>query len=168
MGAMKLTDILDRTTRCNPNGPAITFNDKTWTWSQFSARARQLGGALKALGVGDDDRVAVLAFNCSRFAEAFYGPLFAGGVLVPINYRWAVREMILCMEDCEPKVLLVDEGHVEQARQIKEACDSCEHLIFIGSGETPEGFLLLEPARANRRSQAGRMVPHGRRRADGR
>ena len=94
MPIMKLTQILERAARTNPNGPAITYQGQTQTWQRFSDRTKQLGGALRALGITTDDRVAALSQNSSRLMEVFYGPFYADAVLVPLNYRWAVPEMI--------------------------------------------------------------------------
>ena len=141
---MKLTHILERAARYHPDSPAVTFNDKTWNWSQFLLRAQCLGGALKKLGVQADDRVAALAFNCNRLMELFYAPFYAEAVFVPLNYRWALPEMLMCMEDCTPTILFVDEHHVEQARHIQRNCDFCRHLVYIGDGDVPEGFLSYD------------------------
>ncbi|MCX7568112.1 long-chain-fatty-acid--CoA ligase [Sulfitobacter sp. F26169L] len=139
-----LTDILEEVARNHPDDPAVTFLGRTQTWADFAERARRQGSALRALGVGAGDRVGILALNSARFMEAFYGPFYADAVMVPLNYRWAVPEMIQCMEDCTPAVLLVDEEHVAQARKIKAHCAFCKHLVFIGEGPTPEGFLDYE------------------------
>lgn len=144
MAERGLTGLLEDVAGQYPDDPSITFLGKTQTWANFARRARKQGSALRALGVGVGDRVGVLALNSARFMEAFYGPFYADAVLVPLNYRWAVPEMIQCMEDSTPAVLMVDEEHVEQARAIKEACGFCKHLIFIGEGAVPEGFLDYE------------------------
>ncbi|MGB1214485.1 MAG: long-chain-fatty-acid--CoA ligase [Pikeienuella sp.] len=144
MAEPKLTDLLEDAARQHPDDPAVTFLGRTQTWGDFAERARRQGSALRALGVGVGDRVGVLALNSARFMEAFYGPFYADAVMVPLNYRWAVPEMIQCMEDCTPVVLLVDEEHIEQARALKAHCGFCKHLIFIGEGATPDGFLDYE------------------------
>jgi long-chain acyl-CoA synthetase len=144
MAEAGLTDLLDRVAAAHPDEPAVTFLGRTQSWAGFADRARRQGAALQALGVGEGDRVGVLSFNSARFMEAFYGPLYADAVMVPLNYRWAVPEMIQCMEDCTPAVLMVDENHIDEARAIKAQCGFCKHLIFIGEGQTPDGFLDYE------------------------
>ncbi|MFT4960055.1 MAG: acyl-CoA synthetase (AMP-forming)/AMP-acid ligase II [Paracoccaceae bacterium] len=140
----RLTDILENTARDYPDKPATTFKGRKQTWAEFAERAKRLGGALRGLGVGADDHVGVLALNSPQFMEAFFGPYYADAVLVPLNYRWAVPEMLHCMQDSRPSVLLVDDAHLEQGRAIGAACDFCRHLIYIGDGQTPEGFLDYE------------------------
>lgn len=156
MADMGLTDLLERVADAYPNDPAVTFLGRTQSWANFADRARRQGAALQALGVGTGDRVGVLAMNSARFMEAFYGPLYADAVMVPLNYRWAVPEMVQCMQDSTPTVLLVDENHIDDALAIKAQCGFCKHLIFIGEGQTPEGFhdyeVLLQGAHGDLRS----------------
>ncbi len=144
MAETSLTRLLETVARAHPGDPAVTFLGRTQSWANFAERARRLGGALRALGVGEGDRIGVLSLNSARFMEAFYGPFYADAVMVPLNYRWAVPEMVQCMQDSTPVVLLVDENHVDDARAIMAECGFCKHLIFIGEGETPEGLLNYE------------------------
>lgn len=139
-----LTDLLESVAATCPDDPAVTFLGRTQSWSDFAQRAQRQGAALRGLGVQAGERVAVLAMNSARFMEAFYGPFYADAVLVSLNYRWALPEMIQCMEDCMPVVLMVDENHIEDARALHRACPFCKHLIYIGEGETPEGFFDYE------------------------
>lgn len=139
-----LTDLLEDVAGRHPNDPAVTFLGRTQSWADFAGRARRQGAALRALGVRAGDRVGVLALNSARFMETFYGPFYADAVMVPLNYRWATPEMIQCMEDCTPAVLMVDEFHIEQALEIRARCPFCKHIVFIGDGQTPEYFLDYE------------------------
>ncbi len=141
---MKLTDILERTVRYYPDWGAVSFKGQSWTWSQFHDRAQRLGSALGTLGVKAGDRVATLSYNSNRHMEMFFGPFYADAVLVPLNYRWAIREMVMCMEDCRPEILFADDAHIDAARDIAKACEFCRHLVYIGNGDLPDGFLDYE------------------------
>ena len=44
-----------------------------YTWADCLRRARQLGAALRALGIRDGDRVATFAWNNHRHLEAYLG-----------------------------------------------------------------------------------------------
>ena len=144
MAEPALTNLLENVAAAHPGDPAVTFLGRTQTWANFAERARRQGAALRTLGVVAGDRIGVLALNSARFMEVFYGVFYADAVMAPLNYRWALPEMIQCMEDCTPVVLMVDENHIDQARAIKAACAFCKHLVFIGEGDTPAGFLDYE------------------------
>ena len=64
--------------------------------------------------------------------------------MVPINYRLAVREMVECVQDCTPTVLIVDENYLTEARQLQESCDSVKTLIACGDNAASDGMLSYE------------------------
>ena len=109
---MRITDILEKTARSWPQATALVDGDHGCSWSELLERARLLGGALREHNVKPGDRVAILALNAAPVVEAFYGIPYADAVLVPINTRWSLGEMRYCIEDCEPRVLLVDDSHL--------------------------------------------------------
>ena len=138
---MKLTQILQRTAHQYPNRPGITFEGATLTWQELLQRCEQLAGGLRQLGLNAGDRLAIISHNSCVMAEMFYGPLWLGVVPVPLNWRWALPELIACLEDCEPTVLLVGAAYVEKARELQGCCPSIKKLIYVGNGEVPEGFI---------------------------
>ena len=57
----------------NRNGVAMMFENRRRTWIELADRVARLAGALKALGVGRGDRVAVLSLNQDRYVELYLG-----------------------------------------------------------------------------------------------
>jgi acyl-CoA synthetase (AMP-forming)/AMP-acid ligase II len=141
---MKLPQILQRVAHEYPDRPGITFEGKTRTWQEFLVRCEQLAGGLDELGLKAGDRMAILSHNSNAMAELFFGPLWLGVVPVPLNWRWALPELVACLEDCEPTVLVVDAALVETAAELKSLCPSIETLIFIGDDKTPADFVNYE------------------------
>ncbi len=66
------------------------------------------------LGVRAGDRVAVLARNCVEQVELLYAAAHLGAVVVPLNWRLAAPELEAVLEDCLPRVILVDEASAAQ------------------------------------------------------
>ncbi|MEH6824948.1 MAG: long-chain-fatty-acid--CoA ligase [Motiliproteus sp.] len=141
---LSLNQMLARTVRMSPNAPAITFEGRTKTWREYETRCARLGGALARLGIVAGDRVAVMSKNTDRLAELFFGPAYIGAVNALVNFRWALPEMIACVEDCTPKVLICDRDHWQQALALQVACPCIETLIYADEGETPAGFQNYE------------------------
>ena len=46
-----------------PDGEAISYLNRSWTWSQWNDRVRRLAGALAARGIGRGDVVSFLDTN---------------------------------------------------------------------------------------------------------
>ena len=55
-----------------PNNVALIQGDRTQTWGQLYVRACKVANALKAAGVGPQDRVAFLDKNGIDHFEVFY------------------------------------------------------------------------------------------------
>ena len=72
----------------NPDGEAVMYGERTWTWSQWDDRVRRAAGGLRALGVGRGDVVAFLDKNHPACVEI---TLAAGS----IGAAHAIRQLAL-------------------------------------------------------------------------
>jgi amino acid adenylation domain-containing protein/non-ribosomal peptide synthase protein (TIGR01720 family) len=68
-----------------PRAPALTAGDVTWTYGELDARADRLACRLRALGVGPEVPVGVLAERSPWLVAALLGILKAGGAYVPLD-----------------------------------------------------------------------------------
>ncbi len=127
-----------------PDKPAVSFAGKTQSWSETFKRSRAAATLLKAGGVEKGDRVAYLGFNSNVCFESYYSPAFIGAILVPINYRLSLREMIECLEDCAARTLIIDSHFVEQAQEIQQACAGLETILYAGCNAPPENMISYE------------------------
>ena len=141
---ISITDLLFDAAEAWSNKPAVSFLGKTQTWSETKSRCHAAATLLRGAGVQRGDRVAYLGLNSNVCFECYYFPALIGAVTVPINYRLSLREMIECAEDCEPLVLIVDENYIEQARQLKNSCESLQMIISFGGEVTPNGMISYE------------------------
>ncbi len=119
-----------------PDLPAVTFADTTRSWADTARRCRNLAAAFQQLGVQRGARVAYLGFNSLTSFELFFAPALIGAILVPINFRLALGEMIECAEDARPELLVVDDDHLEQARALLRACPWLRAVIHARAPST--------------------------------
>ena len=77
-------------------------------YSQVATRAKQVAGALDALGVGHGDRVATLAWNSYRHLEAYYGITSSGRVLHTVNPRLFPEQLQYIMHHAEDGFVFFD------------------------------------------------------------
>ncbi|PQP19525.1 hypothetical protein C5613_30090 [Rhodococcus opacus] len=68
---MYLTQGLHRAAQQTPNRPTTIFRDRVFTFAEQRDRVARLAGGLRALGVRDGDRVAMLALNSDRYSEYY-------------------------------------------------------------------------------------------------
>ncbi len=78
------------------------------TWGQIASRSKRLANALIALGVGEGDRVATLAWNTHRHLELYFAVSGMGAVLHTINPRLSPDQLRYVVGHAEDKVLLFD------------------------------------------------------------
>jgi acyl-CoA synthetase (AMP-forming)/AMP-acid ligase II len=109
------------------------------TYGQFGAMARSLAAALDDLGVGENERVAIVSPNAARFLVALFGVSMYGRILVPINFRLNAEEIRYIVEHSGASVLLVDPELDGPLRDI-----TVKHRILLGAGTDPQLFLRTD------------------------
>ncbi|MCC6362862.1 MAG: AMP-binding protein [Bryobacterales bacterium] len=87
---------------------AVVDRDQRVTYAELDQRVRKLGSALRKLGVGAGDRVAVLSPNTSMALEPHFAVPLIGAVLVMLNTRLQAAELVWILNHSGAKVLLVD------------------------------------------------------------
>ena len=141
---MQGTQFLTQAVACQPQRTATICGDRHRTWRQVGERVPRLAGALRALGIVDGAFVAALAFNSDRYIELFFAVPWAGGAFAPLNIRWSLAENVYALTDSKASVLFVDEGFVDQTRELKRQLPWVQTLVYIGEGDTPDGMLGYE------------------------
>lgn len=136
---MYLTQPLHKGKRENPNGEAVIFGERRWTFSQLHDRVAALAGVLRDLGVGEGDRVGILGLNSDRYLELVFAAMWAGGVFNTVNIRWNAREIAYSLDDCETRLLAVDDEFAPLVDEIRAHSRSLQTVLFIGDGECPKG-----------------------------
>lgn len=140
---MRLSQALQRCVRLRGDDIAIVDGDVRLTWLAFADRSRRLADALRKLGMGNGDRVCMLANNSHRYLEFYFGVPWGGGVFAPLNFRLALPELSAIVAHAGANILIVDDAWADLGAQIAAATDvSC--LIYAGDGPIPPGMLGYE------------------------
>jgi fatty-acyl-CoA synthase len=79
-----------------------------YTYRDLAVRARKLANALAALGVGQGDRVATLAWNGYRHMELYFAVSGSGSVLHTMNPRLHPDQVVWIADHAEDRVLFFD------------------------------------------------------------
>lgn len=156
---MNITHGLRRALQVNPQGIAILEGERKLTWAEVGERVGRLAGALRQRGVAKGDRVAVLMLNSSRYLELYLAVGWAGAVIVPLNIRWSVGENRDALQDCDARLLIVDNAFMDAGRALAAAAPALD-LVHADDGEPPAGVAgyesLLAAANAIPDAMAGR------------
>lgn len=90
---MPLVSALKHASVRNPEKPAVTFGEESWTYSEFDRLTDHIAGNVLAAGIEPGDRVALHLLNGPELALSCIGCLKAGCTVVPINTRLKGQEI---------------------------------------------------------------------------
>jgi len=114
-----------------PEKVVIHFMGRELTYKELYQSALKFANYLRSLGVEKGDRVAIMLPNCPQSVIAYYGVLYAGGIVVQTNPLYTERELQYQMADSGAKVILVmDILYPRTMKIINET--SIENVIVTG------------------------------------
>jgi acyl-CoA synthetase (AMP-forming)/AMP-acid ligase II len=137
------TQPIRRSAQTRPNGIATVFGDRQRTFIETENRIACLAAGLRKLNVSGA-RAAILAYNSDRYFEAFFAIPWAAGVVVPLNIRWSIPELVYSLNDSQASVLFVDDAFLAVVPALRSDVKSLTRMIYIGEQEAPEGMIAFE------------------------
>ena len=140
---MNLASNLARTAESTPAAPAITFDETVVPYGMLAQGAARVAGWLQDLGVQPGDRVAVSMPNIPHMPIVYYGILWAGGVVVPMNPLYKSREVAFVLSDSGARALFAWDGVAEEAG--KGAAEAGAEFISVIPAEFLGQVMAHEP-----------------------
>lgn len=98
--------LLDDAARQYPDRVALDFFGATTTYAQLRDEVLRAASALRVLGVGHGDRVAIILPNAPQHVVAFYAALRLGAIVVEHNPLYTQSELAQQLGDHEPSVVI--------------------------------------------------------------
>jgi acyl-CoA synthetase (AMP-forming)/AMP-acid ligase II len=141
---MNLTQPLHKALRERPETLACVSGNRRLRHADLHGRVVRLAAGLQRLGLRSGGCVGMLALNSDRYLEYFYGTLWAGGVINPVNIRWSPHEMAFALDDCDTHILLVDDTHLPLVAPVRERSKSLATVIHVGDAPTPASIISCE------------------------
>jgi acyl-CoA synthetase (AMP-forming)/AMP-acid ligase II len=114
----------------SPHGPTEV------TFSEVAQNSERLAKALAKLGVGDSDRVGTFCWNDQAHLEAYMAVPSMGAVLHTLNIRLFPEQLAYVVNHAEDKVVIVDASIAPLFARIREKCETVEHIVVVGEGDT--------------------------------
>jgi amino acid adenylation domain-containing protein len=91
-----------------PERAAVRCGSSLLTYAQLDARAGELAGRLRVLGIGPERRVGILLPRCPGAVVAVLASLTAGGAYVPLDPGLPGERLDFLMVDCGISVLVTE------------------------------------------------------------
>ena len=114
---MNVFAMLSDAIRRHPRRTAISYSDRTLTFSALDQVAAAAGKHLASLGCERGDRVLLFLRNGFEYPVLLLGAMRAGLVVVPVNAKLHPREVAWIASDAEPKAIVTHREHVAQLRE---------------------------------------------------
>ena len=140
---MNLAENLARSAKAHPDKPAIVLDDIVVSYAVLADGASRVAGWLQDLGVQPGDRVAVSLPNIPQMPIIYYGILWAGGVVVPMNPLYKAREFAYVLADASAEVFFAWDGVDAEARHGAGDAD-VTYIPVSTTGFLPE-LMVHEP-----------------------
>lgn len=141
--ALNLAMILSESARHYPQNTAIILNDIKLNYATVDAYARRFAAGLQSLGVKRGEKVALLIPNLPQFTVAYYGILYAGATVVPLNVLCVADEVHYFLDDSDAVAVVAFEGFLAAAAGGFARAETCKHLVVVrapgASNPLPEG-----------------------------
>ncbi|HSI54785.1 MAG: long-chain fatty acid--CoA ligase [Ramlibacter sp.] len=139
-----MTQALHRAMQQKPDAVATVFGERTRTWRELGGRVARLAAGLRGLGVRPGDRVGILSLNSDRYLEVLFATWWCGGVINPVNIRWSPVEIAYSLDDCDTRVLVVDDMFSAMVPALREKSKSLGCVIHAGDKALPAGLVSCE------------------------
>lgn len=114
-----------------PDAAALGWRGTQWTYREVFDCVSATAATLKAAGLPEGARVALLIRNSPQYVALYYGVLAAGAVAVPLNAQERSRVLARQIEHCGATALVGDPAHPEWAELCKSVAASLIHTIEI-------------------------------------
>jgi acetoacetyl-CoA synthetase len=125
----------------------------SWTWGELRAQTAAIASGLRALGVGEGDRVVAYMPNIPETVACFLACASIGAVWSSAAPEFGARSVIDRFEQVQPKVLLAIDGYryggkdfdrSEIVEQVAGAIPSLERVVrfgYLDGSGWEDGFL---------------------------
>jgi fatty-acyl-CoA synthase len=131
---MYVGDYLKRREIYSPDRLAIVDAGKEpdWrlTYRQMNERANRFANWLRDVaGVGQGDRVAILARDGVEHLDCFFACSKLGAIHTALNWRLHWRELVGIIENTQPQVLLYSDDSKDNVAELETATHNTQHAI---------------------------------------
>lgn len=132
---MRLENILFSHALSQPEKTALICGDERLSWGDLGDRVRSVARGLAARGIGVGEKVILYLSNQIEFAEAFFGVLATGAVVIPATTRISPRELAYFQADSGARMVICDTSLAEGI-----AREFSADVEFFAVGEPIAGF----------------------------
>ena len=103
---LNLGSILQGTAEQRPEQVAVRQGERQLRYAELDRAARGVATALRARGISPGEAVAIMVPNLPEFTIAYFGILYAGCTVVPLNVLLSAPEVEYHLKDSRARLLI--------------------------------------------------------------
>ncbi len=112
---------------------AFVDPDRSLSYGDLQKRSVRFAHALRALGVAQEHRVALLLYDTVDYPVAFWGTLRAGSIAIPLNTYLNVQQYAYILADCRASALVVAAPLAQTIWPLIEKLPHLRTIILVGA-----------------------------------
>ena len=132
-----------------PDKPAVISGQKTLSYSELDDQSNRLANALKAIGVGKNDRIALLLKGCVEWMVAFCACQKLGAAAALLHSRLLTDELTKMMELTKASVLIYAQEYADKAIWIEKKDHNVKRCICVGEPAAKRHMCFAELLKAS-------------------
>jgi fatty-acyl-CoA synthase len=118
-----------------PAKTAIRFPERDVSYAAMAEMVEGIAKALAAAGVKRGDCVAFLGYNSPEMLALLFSCARLGALFMPLNWRLAAPEHRQMLQDCPPRVLIVERDFLPQTAGLGDALAGMVRVAISGAAE---------------------------------
>jgi acyl-CoA synthetase (AMP-forming)/AMP-acid ligase II len=116
-----------------PEREAVVCGERRVTYRELDRRIVKAVKLLAALGIGKNDRVALVMDNSIEFLEIYFALTRIGAWCVPLNTRLTTEELTYFLNHCGALAVVYDAAYESKMRTCSERSSSIAHFVSVGT-----------------------------------
>jgi fatty-acyl-CoA synthase len=117
---------------------AFISGDRSYTYEEFNRRVNRVANGLLAAGLGKEDRVAGMFFNCTEFMEVYFACAKAGFIFIPLNFRLTPPELSAIFADTGTRALFFHSEFAATMGELLQLYKRPMEIVAAVGGAVPE------------------------------
>ena len=130
---LRVADVVREHASVRPETVAVKQGDRELTYAMLDERSNRLAQALLVNGAGHGSRIAYLDRSAPEIVELVFAASKIGAVVVPLNWRLAVPELRLVLEDSSAPILIAGPEYEEAAATVAASLSAAPKVVRVAT-----------------------------------
>ena len=155
-----IKDILEAINKKYGNKTALRIKSEDGSFREISyvklgRRVVSISSVLINLGIKKGDRVAIFSENRPEWAASYFGIIFCGGVILPIDVKLTDSEIQFILNDSQAKCIFVSAKYLPAIDRLRIVLPHLENIILLDKSPRTDIIQLnkLRPHRGKERDR---------------